>query len=114
MIKLKKSKIHRYGVFAEKPFRTGQLIEESPFLFVDEKTITGELADYVFYYSKKRSALALLHGSLFNHSDNPNVWFQVNGKLKIITFKATRAIAIGEELLIDYGKEYWEGKIYKK
>ena len=52
---------------------------------------------------------------MFNHSDNPNVIWYFN-KDKEIVFKATTLILCGQQLLINYGKKYWQSRNdkYKK
>ena len=37
----------------------------------------------------------------------PNVKFAFDARRKIVTIRALRAIRAGEELFIDYGREYW-------
>ena len=61
-------------------------------------------------------------GSLFNHSENPNVTYTVSKPAKPnstaakapgydpqgqITFRSAEAISVGQELCIDYGLSLW-------
>ena len=98
------------GVFAGRDFRAGELIEVCPVLVMppgtDEKDL-GEFGAYVFAWGadKSRLAIALGYGSLYNHSEDPNAEFDPRHGRGEITFRATRDIAAGEQILIDYG---WE------
>ena len=51
--------------------------------------------------------LALGLGSLFNHSETPNVDFRRDGPNATIRYYAARDIEQGEELFIFYGSELW-------
>lgn len=52
-------------------------------------------------------ALALGLGSLFNHSDPPNVSFILDTSTDSIRFVTARDIELGEELCIFYGHKLW-------
>ncbi len=54
-----------------------------------------------------RSALMLGYGSLYNHSEKPNVAVEW-GALETVLFRATRDILAHEELFISYGDDYWQ------
>jgi SET domain-containing protein len=110
MIELRNSPIHGRGVFAMYSIHKGEVVQKAPFLFVYGEEIEGELADYIFLFSKKRSVLPLLHGALFNHNDKPNLDHIIDGKTKVMTFYAVRDIAANEECFIYYGKEYWKSR----
>lgn len=63
-----------------------------------------ELKYYTFVYEDGRDCLVLGNGEIFNHSDSPNVSYQIemiDGRKKMI-FKALRYITTGEQLFIDY------------
>lgn len=46
-------------------------------------------------------------GSIFNHSDTPNVSFSLDYTTESISYKTVRAIACDEELCIFYGHNLW-------
>lgn len=99
-----------YCVLAKTPFAKGEIVEISPILFVgsDAKGV-HKLKDYIFEIDNEQDiyGIVLGYGSLYNHSDTPNVTFAYNPKNKQMYFIAARMINAGEELNIDYGKEYW-------
>lgn len=63
------------------------------------------LKNYVYDLGKGQSGLALGFGSLFNHSNNPNVNYFIvkENKRRVIVYQAIRNIKAGEQLFIDYG-----------
>jgi SET domain-containing protein len=94
------------GVFATVDIVKGELIHEAPVLpypnkehvFI-EKTL---LADYVFEYGKKHTAILLGYGMLFNHSYEPNATYEINFQNHTFDFYAYTDIKAGEEILINY------------
>ena len=51
--------------------------------------------------------LIMHSGSLFNHSEYPNVSFSLDTKSECIRYTATRPISPDEELCIFYGHKLW-------
>jgi hypothetical protein len=99
---------HGRGVFAARRFVTGEEVEVCPTVEVPDAAVVGGLGDYVFGSGHDGSALLLLgFGMLYNHSAAPNVEY-VQGEETTIAFVALREIEPGEELTIDYGREWWE------
>lgn len=96
------------GLFATKEMRKGEIVEVSPVILIPEvearhaigKTI---LTSYVFRWNEEYTALALGHGSLFNHDFEANVTYASNFSGKSIVFKTTRKVKKGEQLFINYG-----------
>lgn len=113
MIEIRKSPIHGFGVFAKQRIEKGQVVEVSPFIFFDgdKDQMFGQGNDYLFYYSPLRSVLVLLHGSIFNHSDKPNVDYgRFDKKTMTVTFFASETIEADQECFISYGKTYWKSR----
>jgi tRNA-specific adenosine deaminase 3 len=52
-------------------------------------------------------ALALGLGSLFNHSETPNVSYTTDPFTESIRFTTTKSICAGDELCIFYGHKLW-------
>jgi SET domain-containing protein len=98
------------GVFAGRYLRAGELIEVCPVLVMppgtEEKDLIG-LGAYVFAWGvdEDQLAIALGYGSLYNHSEDPNAEFDPRYGRCELAFRATRDIASGEQIFIDYG---WE------
>ena len=47
-------------------------------------------------------------GMLYNHSDAPNAEWSIDEEdIRFVAFSAKRDIHAGEEILHDYGQDYW-------
>ncbi|MBB3114606.1 hypothetical protein FHS18_006728 [Paenibacillus phyllosphaerae] len=97
------------GVFAKQDIPQGTLFHEAPVIPYPneqhehiEKTL---LADYAFNYGANHSALLLGYGMLFNHSYEPNTYYELNFDQHTVDFYAYKDIKAGEELLINYNGE---------
>ncbi|KAF9184657.1 hypothetical protein BGZ51_003200 [Haplosporangium sp. Z 767] len=91
------------------PART--IIDISPILLfpTQEYSLHGQYTqlDHYTYRWQGGMALALGLGSMFNHSNKPNVGFQRDFENKLIRYTALREIYPGEELCISYGPNLW-------
>ena len=63
--------------------------------------------DYLFRLKSGDHLLALGLGSLFNHSEQPNLDYRVDADSATLRFFAVRDIAEGEELCFFYGSNLW-------
>jgi len=104
---IKNTKKFGRGLYAVRDFKKGEIIEVSQVIVLDE--VNTRICDatilglYLFQWGKKENhtALALGHGSLFNHSFKANVKYEGNSKEMVFT--AARNIQKGKQLFIDYG-----------
>jgi uncharacterized protein len=99
------------GVFASKDYNKGDIIEECPMVVEEkpsilEKTIMG---DYYWTHErdKQKGIIALGLCSLYNHADDNNVNNNQDNDKNLMIFKAKKSIKKGEEMFINYGKNYW-------
>jgi hypothetical protein len=107
-IEIRPSTIHRYGVFAKETLAVKEIIEECPVInFTGYNTA---LWNYVFHWDEQQSALALGCGSMFNHSDTPNTAYHIDKPRGIMVFTAARSIQKDEEILVDYGKNWFASR----
>ncbi len=107
-----------YGVFATRPFRRDQLIYSS--LILPTRNIYGlkqvrdlrgmPFLDFAFAWADDISGFPLSWVSMINHSENPNTIYERDPKGPLMHFYAERNIGVLEQLTIDYGAEYWEGR----
>jgi hypothetical protein len=105
------------GLFASKDILPNTLIHVAPCIAFS----SGEYQEHLKYTvlehylfndkcsSKARSKLlALGYGSLFNHSNSPNVSYRVDTLHKTITYTSSyKYICKDEELCISYGSKLW-------
>ena len=111
LIEVRKSNIHHKGVFANYPIKKNQIVEIAPYIVVNDKT---PIINYVFYFQEQKVyCLVFGYGSVYNHSNNPNVRFNVRDDNQNFEYIANRDIQKGEELFIDYGAEYWTSRKIK-
>lgn len=104
------------GVFATRAIRRGEIIETAPVLLVPDDEgddlLSSFLGHYMFQTDDGRHyAIGLGLTSLINHAERANAEFYVNRER--ITIKATRSIAAGDEVTINYGwsKADWRDAI---
>ena len=98
------------GVFADKEFVKGDLIEVCPVLLLSEHDIhmawvahSSMLERYYFDYDEKHSAIALGYGSLYNHSNNANANYSSNTLDQEVVIYARKKIKKGSQIFINYG-----------
>ncbi len=96
------------GIVAGRRFREGELIERIPVIVIPaqewELVGTSVLSAFCFSWGDdgEATAIALGHGSLFNHSYEPNAFAELRMRQMLIEFCALRDIAEGEEITINY------------
>ncbi|KAI0084800.1 cytidine deaminase-like protein [Irpex rosettiformis] len=100
------------GVFASHEIPAYTDIETSPVLLFTSVEYEDHgrhtlLDHYTFKWRDGRMALALGLGSLFNHSQAPNVSYRLEPGTESIRYTTTRRIAPDEELCIFYGHSLW-------
>ncbi|OBZ68733.1 SET domain-containing protein 7 [Grifola frondosa] len=100
------------GVYASQDIPAQRVIEISPILVFTsgEYEQHGKhtvLDHYTFKWRDGRMALALGLGSLFNHSQAPNVSYILDSETESIRYMTTRPVKRDEELCIFYGHKLW-------
>lgn len=108
-IRVGTSPLHGLGVFATRPYRSGELVERCRALTIKDTdiTVTSRLVDYVFEAKDKRNVLIALGScSIYNHSESNNADFTIVGET--VEIRAVKPIAKGEEICIHYGDDYWK------
>lgn len=104
------SGLHGYGVFAAEPINknrriidyAGELVRNDLVAAREERHLAAGCI-WVFRVNRRWSRDAEVGGNIarfINHSCTPNCWFQVVGTT--IWIRASRFIAVGEELTYDY------------
>lgn len=97
-------------VLAKTQFARGEIIEICPVVILGEEAKTiDKLKDMIFEIDRDSNewALVLGYGSLYRHSEKPNVDYAFNKLTKQMYFITKQPIKQGEELMINYGQNYW-------
>ena len=102
---------HGRGVIATAEIKAGETIEVCPILELGERDASGLLDDYTVSLGDGDPGVALLlgYGSLYNHSDEPNAEYVAEYD-DAYEFVALRDIAVGEQITITYGEEWWASR----
>lgn len=103
----------KYSIKSRGQFASGENVEICPVLLVgSEVNAVDKLKDIVFEIDadKDEWALVLGYGSLYKHSEEPNLEYAYNKLTKQMQFIAKRPIKLGEELTINYGTDYWAAR----
>ncbi len=97
------------GVFAEKPFVEGEIIEVAPTISDNTTKFTGLTSKYLFgdITDPTRRVIAFGYASMYNHKKNPNARWILKPN-ETIEIKAFCDIAKDEEIFISYGSVYWK------
>jgi hypothetical protein len=99
------------GVFTKIDIPKDTDIEKARIVKVPAKNIEETpLNDYAFTnpYNKKEYLIAFGYGSMYNHSDEPNIHYYYNKEENCIVYESKRDIKTGEELYISYGPKWWK------
>lgn len=100
---VKDTRLKGRGVFAATDIKKNELIETCHLILMDLNDVQGALESYVYEYTPKTAAIALGHGSLYNHSDEANSEFDFDYKKKLLKVRAKKLIIKGSEITVDYG-----------
>jgi len=90
----------------------GSLIEIAPVLVIPKEQVKviheTVLHDYYFRWGREfnKCAIALGFGSLYNHSYEPNMAFEMDFSTDNLTFFARINISAGEELTFNYNGDF--------
>jgi len=116
-IEMRRSSIHRWGIFAKEKILSGEILEEEPFLIIPmSPTESSSLfIDYRFNFPKQNSKYQVItfgFGCIYNHSNSPNAKWETDEENSIFIFSTIRDIEKDEEILTYYGgDDYWsEGR----
>lgn len=104
---VRRSKIHRWGIFALEAIKEREILEEAPYFIVTKEHIEQVPAcgTYSYWLEDTKSLIGLGFAGLYNHSFDSNVDYQVDKISEVIRHYAKRDIAKDEELLLNYGSE---------
>lgn len=96
------------GVFTTEPIPEGTTIEIAPVIVLSEAdraiVDTTLLHDYIFEWGEdeRKAAVALGYVSIYNHNVDANCTYDMDFEQMTIQIQTKRAIAVDEELCINY------------
>ncbi|MEA5551167.1 SET domain-containing protein [Anabaena cylindrica UHCC 0172] len=94
------------GIFAQKSFAKGEVIEKAAVIVIPKQQVKlivkTVLLNYYFGWHGESGAIALGFASLFNHSYHPNALYIKNFSKNVIEFIAHKDIRAGEEITVNY------------
>jgi hypothetical protein len=96
------------GVFAQRNFKKGEVVETCPVIVLPAEEIDSlELTQLYNYYfawgpDSKDAAIVLGYGSLYNHSYNPNARYCKDFENNLLRYICIRDIQEDEEITINY------------
>jgi uncharacterized protein len=104
---IRRSNLHRWGLFATAPIAAYELLEEAPYFLIAKKELskTPSTETYSYYLDPETSIVGLGLAGLYNHSYEPNCCHEIDQVNELMRHYALRAIAPGEELTLNYGEE---------
>jgi SET domain-containing protein len=104
---VRRSPLHRWGVFATAKIAAYELLEESPYFLTPLKELrkAPSCETYSYYLDNTTSIIGLGLAGLYNHSSDPNCSHEIDQVNNLMRHYALRPIALGEELTIDYGTD---------
>lgn len=98
------------GVFALKNFKSGEIVESCPVIWLtpkERKRCKGTILEHYIYpwRSTRSGSMVLGYGSIYNHSFKPNADWKQNFTLGTMVYRAIRPIKRGEEITVNYNGE---------
>jgi uncharacterized protein len=114
MIEVKLTKTMGRGVFATQDIKADITIHLADVIKIEDAELDKcpTMAKYAYAYSKKYSVICLGLGSLFNHSDDPNMYpcfTRVDGRL-MLEFVTLKEVKKGEQIFFCYGGDNYQFK----
>lgn len=93
------------GVFAQRAFAKGEVIERCPVIVIprEQQALVDQTVLYNYTYAwGSDEAIALGFGSLYNHSYSPNAVYRREMDNLVMEYLALRDIAKGDEITVNY------------
>ena len=114
-IAVQDSPLHGLGVFACVAFAKDSVIERCFYLVIDYDDLQeiNRLNDYLFTSPDVKSdyLCVLGYGMIYTHGTPPNAEWQIaDDDNRFIEFTALQDIRAGDEILHDYGEDYWNSR----
>lgn len=114
-IEMRRSPIHRWGVFAREFISSGEVLEEVPFISIPMSNTEGSslFIDYRFNYPSgvspwEKQVIPFGMACIYNHSDTPNAKWFTDQENELFVFQTIKNIDPDTEICTYYGgQSYW-------
>ena len=115
LIEVRDSSLHGLGVFACVNIPAGGVIERCFYIVIDDDDLhdVNRLNDYLFTSPDAPSdyLCVLGCGMIYNHGTKANAEWQIaDDDNRFVEFTALIDIKAGDEILHNYGQEYWDSR----
>jgi hypothetical protein len=105
-----------HGVFATKFIPADTTLEECHHLRIRKEDCSGIIDDYAYNLEPDDDdseesecySLPLGWGSIFNHADAHNTGYWHDTERDLIVFHTIKDVFSGEQLFINYGRDWWK------
>ena len=108
-----------HGVFTTEYIPADTTLEECHHLRIRVDDCLSIINDYVYglepdpdqaEHGVEYRSLPLGYGSIFNHSDDHNTEYWHDTERDLIVFYTIRGVSAGEQLFVNYGKDWWKSR----
>ena len=107
-----KSPIHGIGCQATEDIKMSETINIEPMIELEANSLGkySKIRNYVWASSKKKNTVFLINGlgSYCNHNTESNLVIEIDEENLMCEYKAKKDIKQGEELFVNYGKNWFE------
>ena len=100
------------GVFAEKNYKKGDVIEKCPYVHDNIDNINGKLVNYYMdgtTLNKNHVIVPFGLCPIYNHDKNSNTHYEFC-EMDSLRVVADRDISPGDELTFNYGENWWKNR----
>lgn len=108
-VRVARSRLHGHGLFAACDLAPDDVITVTPVLVIDQR-LPAQIAGHVYRLGDGRSLLPCGDGIMVNHRRRPSAHIQVDLRARTVSLIASRWIAAGEEITIDYAAPEQAGR----
>jgi SET domain-containing protein len=105
-LEIRRSPVHRWGVFAKEQINEYDLLEETPYFEVPNDQIESapECERYSYWLTDNSQLIGMGYAGLYNHSGIPNASYEIDYVNQVIRHYSILQIEADQEITLDYGK----------
>lgn len=106
-IQVRRSSVHRWGLFATEDIKCHEILEEAPYFSVSSAEVDAapSCEVYTYWLEDGFCLIGMGYAGLYNHCFEPNADYHIDKVSEVITHYAIKDINAGDELFINYGTD---------